>query len=61
MSAPLLRTLKPYFVLLELLTSLEAFIYYIISILIYEVELKPRAENSSLLLYNIKSLRYGGR
>jgi hypothetical protein len=48
MGAPLPRTLKPYFVLLELLRSLEAFIYYTISMSMYEVEPEPRAENSSL-------------
>jgi len=55
------RKPKPHFVVLELLTSLEAFIYHTISIPMHEVEPKPRAENSSLLLYSMKSLRCGGR
>ena len=53
MSASLPRTPKPHFVLLELLTSLEVFIYYNISISIYEVEPEPRAENS--LLFRLRA------
>jgi hypothetical protein len=49
MSISLPYILKPHFVLLELLISLEAFIYYIILMLMYKVKLKPRAKNSSLL------------
>jgi hypothetical protein len=53
MSAPLLRTPKPYFVLLELLTSLKAFIYYTILMLMYKVELKPKVKNN--LLFKLRA------
>jgi hypothetical protein len=48
MSTSLPCTPKPYFVLLELLISLEAFIYYTISMPMHKVEPEPRAENNSL-------------
>jgi hypothetical protein len=56
MSTPLPRTPKPHFVLLELLTSLEAFIYYTISMSMHEVAPEPRAENSSLFRLGLTTI-----